>query len=63
MAKKSKKGKTTAPPPVTTGHDDRAKDSVNHSFRDRRGGSDAPDGVSGNWSLRREDLPPTHLQP
>lgn len=50
MSKKSKKEKGTAPAPVKTGHDYRAKDSVNHSFRDRRGGSDAPDGVSGNWS-------------
>ena len=50
MSKKTKKPKNTAPPPVTTGHDDRAKERVNHSFRDRRGGSDAPDGVSGNWS-------------
>ena len=50
MGKKSKKTKDTAPPPVSTGHDDRSRESVNHSFRDRRGGSDAPDGVSGNWS-------------
>ena len=57
MAKKSKKGRTVAPPPVATGHDDRAKERVNHSFRDRRGGSDAPDGVSGNWSLRKENVP------
>ena len=57
MSKKAKKSKSTAPPPVTTGHDDRAKEHVNHSFRDRRGGSDAPDGVSGNWSLHKETVP------
>ena len=50
MSKKAKKSEPAAPPPVTTGHDDRSKESVNHSFRDRRGCSDAPDGVSGNWS-------------
>ena len=57
MSKTVKKSKNTAPPPVTTCHDDRAKERVNHSFRDRRGGSDAPDGVSGNWSLRKETAP------
>lgn len=55
MAKKPKKSKAPAAPPVPTGHDERAKESVNHGFRDRRGGSDAPDGVSGNWSLRKEN--------
>ena len=51
MAKKSKKNeKIILPSPVPTQKDERAKESVNHSFRDRRGGSDAPDGVSGNWS-------------
>lgn len=57
MSKKSKKSRNTAPPPVSTGHDDRAKEGVNQGFRDRRGSSDAPDGVSGSWSLRRESMP------
>jgi len=51
MSKKSKKKESIIlPSPVPTQKDERAKDAVNHSFRDRRGGSDAPDGVSGNWS-------------
>lgn len=46
MAKRKKKRET---PPVVTGHDDRAKEnSEKKRVFDRE--SDAPDGVSGNWS-------------
>lgn len=44
MGKKSKK-KNDKPAPVLTGHDERAE----RRSGDRRE-SDAPDGVSGNWS-------------
>ena len=47
MAKKNKKERKA--PPVPTGHDDRAEErSGKKSGFDRE--SDAPDGVSGNWS-------------
>lgn len=38
------------PPPVVTSKDERGKEGLNYSFHDRRGSSDAPDGISGNWS-------------
>jgi len=50
MGKKKKAHKDRSDAPVDTGHDYRAKEAENHGFRDRRSGSDAPDGVSGNWS-------------
>ena len=47
MAKKKKDGRKA--PPVLTGHDERAeRRSKDRRLIDRE--SDAPDGVSGNWS-------------
>ena len=47
MSKKGKKERKA--PPVPTGHDDRAEErSEKKCVFDRE--SDAPDGVSGNWS-------------
>ena len=47
MAKKNKKEQKA--PPVITGHDERAeKRSEDRRMFERE--SDAPDGVSGNWS-------------
>ena len=51
MAKKTKKSeKIILPSPVPTQKDERGKEAVTPDFHDRRGRSDAPDGVSGNWS-------------
>ncbi len=46
MAKRKEKRKE---PPVVTGHDDRAKEDRGKKRVFERE-SDAPDGVSGNWS-------------
>ena len=49
MAKKKQTKKERKAPPVITGHDERAeRRSADRRTFDRD--SDAPDGVSGNWS-------------
>ncbi len=49
MGKHEKKKDKREPAPVITGHDDRAeKRSADRREFERK--SDAPDGVSGNWS-------------
>ena len=49
MGKKKKKKESFDPAPVITGHDARAeKESPDRSAWEQD--SDAPDGVSGNWS-------------
>lgn len=47
MSKKKKEKRT--PPPVLTGHDERAE-RRSDDRREWERESDAPDGVSGNWS-------------
>jgi len=51
MDKNPKKDeKIILPSPVPIQKDERGKEAANHNFHDRRGNSDAPDGISGNWS-------------
>ena len=49
MSKKQKKQKREQPAPVLTGHDERAEKREGRDGSWERD-SDAPDGVSGNWS-------------